>query len=523
MTPRVGGSIQLGGVLVSSLGLGSNINAGDITIGAGASITVDPGQTIGVAASGQITVDGTLNAPGGVINLFNETGVGGDNALTGRSIWLGGDAVLNAAGEAFSAQDQYGRAFGKVIAGGSVDIGVRESGADVGTGILYATDAFIIARPGSLIDVSGASGTFDSNAELGIGAGRARSCRGRRPAAHRPQQRRLDHPQVLRRHLPGRDAQGDAGGPGAAGGTFSALIATPLYQASSQSGVPNALRAPRQITIAQDDDGSELLADLAPGVYDPTLAYGQARFSADTLSRSGFSNLNFTAPNGVVFDGNVNLAAAQSISLSAAGIADTDLTAQVNVNAPYVQISGSGEPDPQIAAFYPILGQRVTDQVSTGALTVSADLIDVSGTIEFGLSGSVVQSSGPARTYDFAGFGTTLLQRQRRHSPDRRRPHQPAGFRLHRRPALRQRPDPGWRHGDRWRFNSVSSLGRDHHHGAGRAGAAAAVRDRRKPDAGRLCNQPGWGAARPPGDANAVRTDTSTSCLAASPRSAPMV
>jgi filamentous hemagglutinin family protein len=415
LTQRAGGSLQLNsGTPGASNG---GFVGGQATVGAGATITVDPGQAIGVSTGGQLTIDGTLNAPGGNIDLTNNSPVGGASTtspiydIAARSIWIGGDAVLNAASEAFTAQDQYGRAFGKVLAGGSVVLGTQDTGTNPNSGVLDSSAAFIVVRPGALIDVSGASATFDSNAELGMGLGGL----GRAGAAGQPLSVPSNAGSITVTSYDGiyldGTLKGDAGGPGAAGGTFSALIVTPWYEgtASQAALVPDALRLPRQVTVTQDG-GSGLSADAKAGVDDPTLVYGQARVSADALSSGGFTNLVLTAPSGVVFDGNVNLTAGQSITLTANGIADTSTAGVVTVNAPYVQLNGSPEANPPVSIATVDVVETVSRQATTGTLTVSADLIDTTGTITFGMSGSVAQLAGPAITYDFAGFENVDLQ-----------------------------------------------------------------------------------------------------------------
>src|SRR5690606_18667395 len=98
-----------GASLALQAGSGTSVQADIPTtrlhVGRGAEINVDPGQSIVLQGIGQITVDGTLNAWGGRIELRQGSvsgggGSGSEDAYTaddGRSFWIGETAVLDVA------------------------------------------------------------------------------------------------------------------------------------------------------------------------------------------------------------------------------------------------------------------------------------------------------------------------------------------------------------------------------------------------------------------------------------------
>jgi filamentous hemagglutinin family protein len=404
LTPRPGASLSLHGES------GSVAAGGPVVIGTGASITVDPLQSISIEAFNQITVDGALHASGGNISIVNDRPLGGgspDFDPDGLSIWIGGDATLDVAGNAFTATDVSGRAYGVVNDGGTIVLGTDKTAPSANTGVLGSSDAFIVVRPGALLDASGASATFDAAAMLGANAGNG------------PLTVSSNGGTIAMTSYDGIYADGTlralAGGTGASGGTLSVTLETPVYF-TSMGSPSNALRVPRTITIDQSAQPSQLPDDLQAGVNDPSLQFGQARFSADQIEAGGFDNLLFSGRDAILFDGNVNLHAGQSISFFQGAIADTRTDAQVSISAPYVLFGGATGVKAD-NGFYPTLTSAgvtkvESNQQSTGTLTVDADLIDFQNDVRLGVSGSVDQLGGPAVAYDYAGFGNAEFTSQ---------------------------------------------------------------------------------------------------------------
>ncbi|WP_241022114.1 filamentous hemagglutinin N-terminal domain-containing protein, partial [Burkholderia sp. Ac-20353] len=141
---------------------------GGVSIGQGASIVADAGASIGLGSPAQVTVLGSIVAPGGAITLSADSSLAGPyeqagqysatGAFTGagKSVWLGPDAVLDVSGVALAnplavpvknGLTTITPNTGKVLPGGAVAIS-DDSG-------------YVVAQTGSLINVSGAAANFD--------------------------------------------------------------------------------------------------------------------------------------------------------------------------------------------------------------------------------------------------------------------------------------------------------------------------------------------------------------------------
>jgi len=212
VTQRQGASLTL--LAAFNVGASSTFG-GPITLGDGATISVDPGSAVKIEALGQLTINGTITAPAGSISLINatqQTGAGATPSYqSGLSIWLGADSVLDVSAEAFTATDLEGRPFGVVPAGGSIQIG--------STSDANSTDAYIIAQPGSVMEAAGTSPLIDPAAGTG-------STSGTRLVASNGGSIALDSASGV--FLDGSIAA-PPGGPGAQGGTFSVALITPDY------------------------------------------------------------------------------------------------------------------------------------------------------------------------------------------------------------------------------------------------------------------------------------------------------
>ncbi|MEJ0004656.1 MAG: hypothetical protein WDN30_15990 [Pararobbsia sp.] len=144
---------------------------GAVTLGEGASVIGDAGASVGLGSPTQVTVLGSIIAPGGSITLSADSNIQSSNrdafALPGQetldavtspshSVFLGANAVLDVAGVALTnplaAPEKEGQQTvipntGKVLAGGTV--------------VVSDDSGFVVAQAGSRIDVSGTSATFD--------------------------------------------------------------------------------------------------------------------------------------------------------------------------------------------------------------------------------------------------------------------------------------------------------------------------------------------------------------------------
>jgi filamentous hemagglutinin family protein len=139
------------GVTYSSGGFGSQIAGAALTVGEGARINADPGASVTLSATGSLSFDGAITAPGGTIRLsqINDYAAYFTNDSTAYvdyfgALTLGPNAVLNAQGVLVIDPRQQLYQAGSVLAGGSVTLSGTE----------------ITGETGSVINVAGGSGTL---------------------------------------------------------------------------------------------------------------------------------------------------------------------------------------------------------------------------------------------------------------------------------------------------------------------------------------------------------------------------
>lgn len=160
-TPGVREPLQQEGANIALTALEHRTDTGDLRIGQGARIEVDPGASITLTGRKQIAVEGSLVARGGEVkatlisldtNLRSDGGAGPDGNL-----FLGDGALIDVSGVAQAETDVRGLAQGTVSSGGSVTL-LAQTGA-------------LITRAGSRIDVSGAAPVVlgERNASGGLG------------------------------------------------------------------------------------------------------------------------------------------------------------------------------------------------------------------------------------------------------------------------------------------------------------------------------------------------------------------
>ncbi|WP_339473253.1 filamentous hemagglutinin family protein [Pseudomonas fluorescens] len=404
-SPAKGVLTQRGGANLS-LQAGSSVVAlidpqnSSLSIGRGARISVDPGQRINVRGGGQITVDGELNAWGGVIDIRQQQ-FGLQDVATNlqtadpnahdRSIWIGANAVLDVAGRAFTAVDTLGRVYGQVGKGGSIVIG-----GEIDSKKITATsaDAYVIVRDGARLDASGTRAVLDI---AGLG----------------PTEIATDGGRIALSSYNGVFIDGQlkatAGGAGKSGGRLEIAQEAPLYPNNLASA---EVRAPREIIIAQEMGESLLPLDLQAGEGAPLLRYGQTRLSADRLMSGGFDHLSVLSNGFLTFDGDVDLRMNQSLNLYAGSISlaqSSSDTARVNLAAPYMRLSGLGLYVPSDINVRPRVMANATTQMSSAQFTATADLLDLNNTLSFGTEGSIAQLGAPATFVSRRSFDLVTL------------------------------------------------------------------------------------------------------------------
>ena len=388
ITQRAGASFSA--AIVSNSVIATS-NGSVLTIGNGAAIAVDPGQSINLAATGQITIDGSLTAPGGnisTVSSFN-THAALPNGPGTVSVWLGSNAVLNANGQAVSFSNPAGNQVSLAPAGGGITLGSNISTASV------------ILKQGALVEASGSEAEdkqvisrLGAGSDTGLTSVKKVSVQGAGGSITLASQAGIYNNGQL---------TAKAGGGSAEGGSLSMILEADNVLNAAET----AEATPRIISIAQNNPGPQLAAGLAPGSSEG-LTIGTAWVSAAEITNGGFGNVSLFARDAFLFNGNVTLNAAQSITLQEGAVTDTTRRGSVTLDAPYVTLNGqtpdSFEVNSSSVPFAVITG--FSAQKATGILTVNAATIDIQNELRFG---GILPADGATPATDVAGFGTVDL------------------------------------------------------------------------------------------------------------------
>ncbi|PLC07245.1 hemagglutinin [Variovorax sp. RO1] len=401
LTQRKGASLSLQAGTTTTLA--QELPTVQAVVGKGATIHVDPGQAIEVRSAGQLTVDGTLRANSGRIVLKTvditdlETDIANAKAHA-RSIWVGGQAVLDASAHATTATDTTGKRYGLVRDGGSIVVGGE---IDAGTSKATASQNFVVVRPGALLDASGTHAVLDVN---GLGATDVASNGGSISLAS-----------YNGLHLDG-SLRAVAGGERAAGGTLAVVLGTPglrLHLDPLEQAEDRVRR--HRVLVLGVAQGAALAPDtLQAGVDDGALAYGQGRLGTDTVRRGGFDTLSLFAGSTLAFEDGVDLRMRQGLQIYAGGLAlgtDAPDDAHVALSAAHVRLAGAMPSFTREVLRAPGAEGGVV-RVPTGTrLDVAGDLIDIRDSMGFGVNGKVpvLDSASESPTVDLAAFGHVTL------------------------------------------------------------------------------------------------------------------
>ncbi|MCK9917129.1 filamentous hemagglutinin family protein, partial [Microbacteriaceae bacterium K1510] len=375
------------------------LKSGQIDIGKNVVLSVDPGRAITVQSPGQITIEGALRAAGGEIsviqmNTASEKGAPANPTPGQKSIWIGDYAVLDVAARAVRAIDSNGLRYGVVPNGGSITIGAPTK-RENGDGVAQAAEAFIVIRPGALLDASGTSAAID------IPTGPALS------RASTPVTVASNGGSIALNSFNGLYLDGimkaASGGANASGGTLLLTLETARYKSMSGGpAIPDDVRYIRELVIGQNYETSG---------SDMPLKVGTGRISVEQIASGGFDTLSAYA-DVVRFDGNVNLSLGRELELYQAALT-SDGAKAVRLAAPHIvfktAVFNSLEGNP----VYPKVGggtgtvQGAAPQ-TTAALTVDADLIDLYTLQLAGVTSSLPVQSG-TRPFKYFGFDTATL------------------------------------------------------------------------------------------------------------------
>lgn len=382
-------------ILAANIGLPSSVLGGGLNdaqmaaepsleVGDGAAIVADPAAQIALESNTRIIDDGTIEAPAGKVSMTLSATlplVGYDVSQT-QGIWLGPDAVVDAAGVAQIAPNDSSLTTGTVLGGGAVSIDAEQG--------------YFEMLPGSLIDVSGTSAQIVQLQFVGSAM---------RPVAM------IDASaggSVSLEAAEGMTLGGTfraAGGTGAtrtpAGGSLSvALDPSQRTDNSPTTSPPTFPVTPRDIVL--EPDFAPVV--VGPGQAVPDSLDGEALIPANELNSAGFDNLSFRAvtylasgvnggtqvmPGTITAPQNVTLQAGDSITMDAA-IISVNPGATATLTAPYVSLGNS---DILVSDF-----QSPTS--GTGTLNVNgSQLIELYGTLALQGVGqaNLVSSDGDIR------------------------------------------------------------------------------------------------------------------------------
>jgi filamentous hemagglutinin family protein len=340
-----------------------NTVAGDVVIGAGASITTDASGSIGLTSLDSIIVDGALRAPGGNVSLLIVSPVENGGAygsfevgfLPNQRIDLGPAGIIDVSGTFVSKPSML-----------SLDLGTLYSG---GTVTLFADRGAVVAERGSMISVAGTSAPVDVL--------QANNTYGHEIAASAGGSVTIRSPESV--FLLG-DLNGAAGAAGTSGTAAAGSLEVDLtrFQGWWGSGLLN--------TFNQAPLNVELLPNLPVVVGVPTLLFDSNKFSlgAAELAKWGFDALRIESGGTVTMSGTFSLGLNRSIVIDSPVIAATS-GAQASLSAPYLEVG------------YDLVTPPNTNTASagTGSVHFSGSEIDLVGTAVFqGVSDVAFSSSG---------------------------------------------------------------------------------------------------------------------------------
>ncbi len=405
---------------------------GDIVLEKGSVIRTDPGASVLIGTdenlkrtlADTISVEGTIEAPGGTIALFtrNKFRLAPDIEAATTSafatIYIGPGARVSAAGTSVYTPDAYGRRTGILYPGGTISV--------------YGN---IVAEAGAVLDVSGASGVFDIHpsrlAAVGETVVPVNSGLNTLPYKLQTVATRVDsNGGFLDLHgaeMLFTDATllGRAGGPTATGGTLSIF--------SGRYYAPGASRTSADINLVVTQSGQSLPASggrrgVGLAVTDSAGAAvpGMGYFVADDFRQGGFASLDLgfkylsdatPIPYGgnVEFRGPVSITASGSLRVAGGGIVSAD--SAVTLSASYIAVGQAfRQPvNPSDAAFVAFQqdppavggGTAFTPQPTfgTGSVRFNARLIDI-GTTVFQNTGTVAFTAAGG---DIRGDGTLSI------------------------------------------------------------------------------------------------------------------
>lgn len=325
---------------------------GNLTVGTNSSITADPGSTITLASTGNLTFNGAIRAPDGTVNLEILTP---DAALDpgfvpSLQLALGSTASIDVSGTTIYQPNNTGVLNGTVLPGGSVS--------------LAAARGAVVTNAGSSINFSGTQAPID------LLTGTLGAALQQEQVASAAGSLTISSQEAISLLGNYRGAAGVGSTGRAAGGTLTLSL-------TSADGAEPVYATPLLIDV-QSDPLTHILASDS----------GTAILSTNQLASSGVDALNLVALNGIAFDSGTQLSLARSVSLTtpAISVASQSTTAggAVTVSAPYIGMGTASTPETPAAAT-----------PGTTSISFTGGEVDLIGSLAFqGVNAATITSSG---------------------------------------------------------------------------------------------------------------------------------
>ena len=351
-------------------------HAESLSIGKNTLIKTDAGGSVELNSDTSIFVDGTINTPGGDIAININPPIVDKGFSDSQGIWLSSASRLLAKGVFKPELNDFGLKNGQVLSGGNVE--------------LTAKRGYIVAKSGSVIDVSGTAENLDFQQPIGSSAN------------FKVVSKTIssDGGAISFKAGEGILADGivkaNSGGGDSAGGTLSVEISPRLRNKPSipiggvyPDDVDGSL--PRTIIISADD-GPSIPKNLKQGDSIASNKYsGRVFFNAPQINKGGFDSLLFKtdvqAANGkyagsVQFKGDVQLDAARQIALDTPTLQTKD--GQVTLNTAYAKLGSTQsriDNDLGEGKFSTTLAPNA--KTGSGKFSVNAKGIDLVGGLSF--------------------------------------------------------------------------------------------------------------------------------------------
>ena len=331
-------------VSLNARGEAQSANAGELSVGTGASITTDPKGEIALTARHALEVDGRLSAAGGKINL-TVSGPDTPGASATGQLHIGSQADVSVRGTFVATPNAQGLVQGTLHDGGSITVDARRTGVQV--------DA------GARLDVSGISQVVDV-----AGTGRVPQAAQQTIEGHAGTLVvKSQGPAVLEGTM-----LGHGGSNAAAGGSFALELTRPDRQAE--------MPAERRIVVTPGN-GPVQPADIETA---------DARVDMRALTAGGFDKLRLQSENRIEFQQSVDVDFKRGVRLDAPQVELAD-GARVNITGSTVSLGQSTGP----RVLEPIGG---VNEYNLNPLGASPTVATRSGTGELLVHGGTVNVYG---------------------------------------------------------------------------------------------------------------------------------